>query len=305
MSKDKGIKKEFLPFYSSDTDAVAERFEQRAAEGWMLKSLGLFAEYALCEPKKLRFNAVLCPVKGSNSASIPLGGSEYITLCEEAGWSFVCHRQEVYVFCTEDDSAPDIETDIAQRMESVKAANKRLWLGSIPGFVLLVLNIIRRIGMNASNAADRAFSHAVNYSSIFMIAALLVSLTANTIGVRKWLAVAGLAAKEGGRAPASLPGVLSRRKRIALIMLGALLFAVLGLLAYALLLCGPVVRSVVLALICSYALLALIFRKTIGKKHSKAKTVLLVILGMLFLAFTFLIFFIIFGLVFNVFEAAE
>ena len=305
MSKAKEIKREFLPFYSSDTDAVAERFEQRAAEGWMLKSLGLFAEYAVCEPKKLRFNAVLCPVKGSNSASIPLGGSEYITLCEEAGWSFVCHRQEVYVFCTEDDSAPDIETDIAQRMESVKAANKRLWLGSIPSMLLLVLNILRRIGLHASGAGSKAFVAAMNNISILALVVLIVSLTANTIGVRRWLAAAERAAEEGGRAPASLPGVLSRRKRIALIMLGALLLAVLGLLAYALLLCGPVVRSVVLAMICSYVLLALAFRKTVGKKYSTAKTVLLVILGILLLAAAFMIFFVIFGLIFNVFDAVE
>lgn len=72
--------KEFLPFYLTDLDAVARHFEEKAAEGLMLKSFSNTSEYEPCEPKKLRFNVVLCPVKGSENEKINDGSRDFIGL---------------------------------------------------------------------------------------------------------------------------------------------------------------------------------------------------------------------------------
>lgn len=293
--------KEFLPFYLSDLDAVARHFEEKAAEGLMLKSFSNTCEYEPCEPIKLRFNAVLCPVNGSDNVKINDDSRDFIGLCEEAGWRFVDHRGSVYVFCCRGGEIPDIMTDGMERVTAVENAEKRdllttFLVGMLAGIQILIY-------------AQRAFYPGEDrVGNICMAAFFAVELILLVFVVilkrrngRRWREKAIKAIEAGEPIPPSDGKVLIKRRVTAVLCMIVLAAAVLALLASAFISSSPEGRSFLAAMLTAAIPLAFIPRLFRKKRSPAAKTFIIIglVLGYLLLTFILVL---IFGAAFGAFQ---
>lgn len=115
-------------FSYRECDAMKEYLEQMAEKGWYLKQLGAWMVFEQGIPGKLRY-AVHVFVKGSEYDRKPEETTEeLIECCEAAGWKFVCNYGKFCVFCTNDDSAVELETDEEIRFSVIrKEEAKKIW----------------------------------------------------------------------------------------------------------------------------------------------------------------------------------
>lgn len=115
-------------FSYRECDAMKEYLEQMAEKGWYLKKLGAWMVFEQGIPGKLRY-AVHVFVKGSEYDRKPEEDTEeLIACCEAAGWKFVCNYGKFCVFCTNDDSAVELETDEEIRFSVIqKEESKKIW----------------------------------------------------------------------------------------------------------------------------------------------------------------------------------
>lgn len=297
--------KEFLPFYLTDLDAVARHFEEKAAEGLMLKSFSNTCEYEPCEPKKLRFNVVLCPVKGSENEKINDGSRDFIGLCEEAGWRFVDHRGSVYVFCCENEDVPDIMTDEMERVEAVENAGKRNLLTTLLFGLLTGVQIYLYSNRAFDPGEDRVKS--ICFAGFFAVELILFVCTMilSRRNERRWREQAIKAIEAGEPIPPSDGNVLKKRKVTAVIFMAVLAAAILALLASAFISAPADTRCYLAALLVScvpfvFALKAIAKRKRAGKRI--VLPTIGAILGWVVLQ---IVLFAILGEIFHVFDAIE
>ena len=297
-------KKEFLPFDYTDLDAVARHFEEKAEEGWMLKIFDNTVVYERCEPKELRFNVALCPIKGSENTNISKESQGFIDFCEETGWDFVDHRGGAYAFCTDDKSLPDIVTDERERIEAVrKAGSRRRLISSAFGGLTLSQLLIRVI--SAFTETDIQVKNAQIAIAIFFGAALIllaagIYLSEKRVG--RWIGEANAAIEEGWPIPESDENVLRQRKTFAIVAFALLASITLALLTYALFTISPDARCFMSAMLLAAIPLAFvprIFRKK-RSKAAKAAIIIALIIGYIFLM---LVIFGILGEIFQVFPA--
>ena len=131
--KNENVIKKFISYELTDLKALEENFTEMAAEGWYIRSIrsGIF-EYEKKEPAKLRYCVEIVPTADRNTNRINQKTAEYIELCRQSGWEFVCNSAEVYVFVSPDESIPVITTDGDEKLKlikkSVRIRNALLWL---------------------------------------------------------------------------------------------------------------------------------------------------------------------------------
>ena len=293
--------KEFLPFYLSDLDAVARHFEEKAAEGLMLKSFSNTCEYEPCEPSKLRFNVVLCPVKDADSPNIKPEAREFIELCEDSGWKFIDHRGPAYAFFTADETIPNIITDGMERVTAVENAEKR----DLPTTFLVGLFAGIQILIYAQRASypgeDRVWSICMAaFFAVELILHVFVVILRRWNG-RRWREKAIKAIEAGEPIPPSDGKVLIKRRVTAVIGMSVLAAAVLALLASAFISASPEARSFLAAMTIAAIPLAFIPRLFKKKRSPAAKTFIIIglVLGYLLLTFILVL---IFGAAFGAFQ---
>lgn len=293
--------KEFLPFYLSDLDAVARHFEEKAAEGLMLKSFSNTCEYEPCEPIKLRFNVVLCPAKDADSPQIKPEARDFIELCEDSGWKFIDHRGPAYAFFTADETIPNIITDGMERVTAVENAEKRdlptaFLVGMLAGIQILI------------NAQRAFYPGEDRVRSICMAAFFAVELILHVFVVilrrwngRRWREKAIKAIEAGEPIPPSDGKVLIKRRVTAVIGMSVLAAAVLALLASAFISSSPEGRSFLAAMLTAAIPLAFIPRLFKKKRSPAAKTFIIIglVLGYLLLTFILVL---LFGAAFGAFQ---
>ncbi|MBO4847834.1 MAG: DUF2812 domain-containing protein [Clostridia bacterium] len=288
--------------------ALNKHFEEKAASGLILRSFGPTAvcRYEECEPAKLRYNAVICPVSKSASPSISEEARGFIEFCEESGWNFVDHRNEVYVFCTEDASVPDIETDSRELIASVdRAASRSRFISLVligMSFANLCTSVLRFFGESPDL---RPFSIGMVSGQAVLLLSALVILIWNVIRDRKWTAAMYSALDRGEPIPDPDPNVLKRRRLTALagiILIAALL---LGLITFALISSEPDIRCFIVSIMIAGVVFALLAVKIKNVKVGKGKKALLYFLAFLAFIAIGLVLFGIFGSVFGVFEETE
>ncbi len=298
MSKD--IKKEFLPFGFSELDAVSRRFEERAAEGWMLKTLDTTCIYERTLPRALRFNVVLCPTAEAGSNNISEKSHEFIRLCEDAGWSFVDHRGAAYAFFTDSEGAPEIETDDLERVNAVrKAGMQNRTLMTLP----LALN-----GFNALVQLFAVIDTRGNVLRIALFAFLLLALLISLAGIladrkreNEWCERALESISTGEPIPRSGEEDLKARRRIAVLGISSVIFLTLALIAVMWIKGDAPIRASLIAAVLTAIPVALLAPGLARKERSKGKTALtvLLVLGAVIL---FVVLFAIFGSVLHAFE---
>ena len=136
----------FLPYeYKS-----IERFlENMALKGWKLKSLtGIIFKFKRIEPKRIKYSVDIMDkvsfFDGKNSDRT----LEYREYCKEAGWNFVCERQKIQIYCSENyrESMP-IHTDEGEKFNCIfKASFKYVVLNLITIVMLTLMQYMATIG---------------------------------------------------------------------------------------------------------------------------------------------------------------
>ena len=136
----------FLPYeYKS-----IERFlENMALKGWKLKSLtGIIFKFKRIEPKRIKYSVDIMDkvsfFDGRNSDR----ALEYREYCKVAGWDFVCEREKIQVYCSENEieSIP-IHTEEKEKFNCIfKASLRYVLLNLLTISMLLFSQYIITIG---------------------------------------------------------------------------------------------------------------------------------------------------------------
>ncbi len=136
--EDKTCRK-YMVFRYTDLKAICEYLEEMSEKGWELVSLTkIMVEFKKIEPHRVRYSVELIDTASSYNDEISDETKEYIDMCEQAGWEFVCNRRKMFIFRTEDESIPDIVSDSYEKLQSIKNAIVKsffaIWIIYLLGF---------------------------------------------------------------------------------------------------------------------------------------------------------------------------
>lgn len=200
MNKDNDHMKVSRAVAYDNLEAVEKYLEEMAGKGWMLKNVTGATQFNFekCEPKKLRF-AVEIFSEGSIYDTYTIeSNQEYIEYCQKAGWNFICSSGKLDYFYTEDDNAPEIETDPAMKLKAIEKAQftlKILFPLIFIGMGAFNLGIQLTNGLNALEASVFHFSAAMLW--VFVGGLYVVMLITYLL----WRAKARAAVAKGDRIP--------------------------------------------------------------------------------------------------------
>ncbi|MBR6255860.1 MAG: DUF2812 domain-containing protein, partial [Lachnospiraceae bacterium] len=144
-------------------DDTKEYLEDMAKEGWMLEKISGTTKFFFrrCEPVDARF-AVEIFVNGSMfDTHVIESNMEYIEYCKKAGWEFVCSSANIDVFRTDDEDAPEIESDRKLKLKAIKKAGFSQRIAT--QLMLLVMGVIYivfslTVNRNVMESSFMAFS---------------------------------------------------------------------------------------------------------------------------------------------------
>lgn len=137
--------KKLMTFRYTDLKAVCEYLEEMAAKGWELKSMRTFMEFRKAEPRKVRYSAELLETASVYGNFVSDDSREYIDMCEQAGWEFVCNTGKMYIFRMEDENAIEIVSDNEEKLKDIKRGTLKTYF--LSWFVLPVI-ILLDIALN-------------------------------------------------------------------------------------------------------------------------------------------------------------
>ncbi|MGL5354881.1 MAG: DUF2812 domain-containing protein [Clostridium sp.] len=143
-----------LNFLPHEYKSVEKYLEDMALKGWKLKSLtGIIFKFKRIEPKRIKYTVdVMDKISffdGKNSDRT----LEYREYCKEAGWNFICERDKIQIYCSENEieSIP-IHTDEREKYNCIfKASLKYVLLNVITILMFLYMQYVVTIG--SSNGA--------------------------------------------------------------------------------------------------------------------------------------------------------
>lgn len=160
----------FLPH---EYKSVEKYLEDMALKGWKLKSLtGFIFKFKRIEPKRIKYTVdVMDKISffdGKNSDRT----LEYREYCKEAGWDFICERDKIQIYSSENeiDSLP-IHTDEREKYNCIfKASLKYVLLNIITIFLLLFVQYMATVGSSdGSFLASNLQLATLSFVSIFSI----------------------------------------------------------------------------------------------------------------------------------------
>lgn len=223
--KEKNTLKKFISFRYTDLTAVCEYLEEMEAQGWQLVSMGMLSEFRKCEPRKVRYAAELLESASAISNSISDKSQDYIDMCEQAGWKFICNIGKMFIFRTESETAPEIVTDSAEKLAGIKKAmlktNLLTWF-VLPLIILFNLSMqLQSIGSIAVLATQY-----IALATMLIYAMFYLTVILQITGFTKWYIKAKRAVTDGQKIPYVGLKQLRRRKLetyIPLAVLGSIL----------------------------------------------------------------------------------
>ena len=185
-----------------DLGATVKYLEEMAQKGWILEKVSGATQFIFVkrEPKKLRF-AVEIFSEGSIYDTYTIeSNQEYIEYCTKAGWNFICSSGKLDYFFTEDENAPEIESDPAMKLKAIEKAQfsmKILFPLIFIGMGVMTLGMQLTIGLNAVEASVLQFSAVMLWC--FVGGLYIIMLAAYLL----WLAKARAAVSKGDKIPAN------------------------------------------------------------------------------------------------------
>ncbi len=136
----KDIKYRFEQFAFYDHDAIKERLEAMALQGWLIEKPGNFIwRYRRIEPKKLHVAVTYFP----NASEFDPGPTEGQQMMEQFakkdGWKIAARWGQMQIFYNEAEEPTPIETDAVTQVETIHRAMRKNMLPT--HFILLALCI--------------------------------------------------------------------------------------------------------------------------------------------------------------------
>lgn len=136
----------FLPY---EYKALEQYLEDMSLNGWKLYGMaGMILKFKRIEPKRINYSVDIMDkvsfFDGRNSEKT----LEYREYCKKAGWEFVCEREKIQVYCSENeiDSIP-IHTDENEKFDCIfKASLKYVLLNLITCIMILYIQYSVTIG---------------------------------------------------------------------------------------------------------------------------------------------------------------
>ena len=167
------------PCPSHDVEAMESWLTDMAAQGLILRPDGNFAGIFTFErttPKRLRYRL-------ASSANMPVApfwsdcdapDSQAVELSADMGWKYICRWTRFYVYCCEDDRAPELNTDPQIFSRTLNSLKK----GSAGRIVYLLIWIVllpclRHFGLGKGGLAMKV----INLGSPAALLTVLVVLT--------------------------------------------------------------------------------------------------------------------------------
>ncbi len=145
--KKKTTLKKFIMFRYTDLKSICDYLEDMALKGWALKYMTNFtAEFERIEPHRVRYAVELLDTDSAYNSEITEKEQEYIDVCEQAGWEFVCNRKQMYIFRTESEDAPAIVSDDEDKLHNIRKGELKTyflgWCIFLVWFFLVMLSKI-------------------------------------------------------------------------------------------------------------------------------------------------------------------
>ena len=159
MGKAKDFQTFRYGFNYYDRTGIQEFLEQKALEGWRLCKKGFADEWEFkrIEPKPLHYAITYLP-QFSNEDSFLLSKErdEYIELCAESGWQFVCMYKNMAVFLSEEESPLPLETDPEVELASI---HKSMLKSCMPKFLIaLVISAAIIFGLIFTDISSKRYA---------------------------------------------------------------------------------------------------------------------------------------------------
>ena len=161
-----------------DQQAIRERLENMAKNGWMLEKPGSFLwTYKRCAPQKLRF-CVTCFPGASDFDPGPTDGElTRIDYCREDGWELAARWGVMQIFCSENPDAVPIETEPVTQVENIRRSMRKSVL--FPQAVIcvtLLWNLFFRFSQWKRDPSGELSNPYTLYSALMFVLLLLACL---------------------------------------------------------------------------------------------------------------------------------
>lgn len=185
MSKNtKTVLFRFMPY---ECTALEEFLEKEASKGWIITEIkGSFIKFKRTEPKTLKFTVdLLEDIKlfDNKNNEVILDYREY---CEEAGWKYVCGRDKVQIFYTEDlDGIIPIHTDEKEKFNQIVKVST--W--NVISFAIISILFMVNLYQSFSNVGmlKNILSSNIFIISTFIILEVAVFYLVEMISFIKWV----------------------------------------------------------------------------------------------------------------------
>lgn len=228
MAKDTKFKLNMTEQY--DFRSVEKLLEQESEQGWILTEATTYGfRFRKVEPARRRFRIVFCSQDGRWDMVPNEEVQTLIDLVESSGWKLIDRNWKMLYFMTEDETAPEPETDEGLKLEAIQASLKVSFFPAW-GVLIIILGILN--GVLLSEFRTEYFQVAGNLPRIMELVSLIsVSLLSvcNLVGYAYWIRKAKKMIEAGGSCPevnyVSVMNVFS----IAAIVLFALLSPVVAI----------------------------------------------------------------------------
>lgn len=118
--KEKTTLKKWIFLSQMSCDAIKEKLEKMALDGWKLKSVNKLYEFEKIEPKKLTYTVDFFPQASIYDTKPEEESLNYLEYCKEAGWELVAMVGTMHIFVSESEKAIPIQTDESLKFDTLK-----------------------------------------------------------------------------------------------------------------------------------------------------------------------------------------
>ncbi|MGL4108726.1 DUF2812 domain-containing protein [Clostridium sp. LP20] len=167
---------DILPY---EYKALEKYLEDMALKGWKLQGIwGILLKFTKIEPKRIKYSVDIMDkvsfFDGKNCDNV-LGYREY---CIAAGWEFVCEREKIQVYCSEEDiERIPIHTDENEKFNCIfKGSLKSISMNLVMIISLLFMQYVITISSHDANFL------ASNLQLVTLIMVMMISIY-NIIGI--------------------------------------------------------------------------------------------------------------------------
>lgn len=182
-----------------DQQAIQEKLEDMARQGWTLEKTGsFFWTYRRTEPKTLRFCVTYFPTASEFDPCPTQGELTKLDYCRQDGWELVARWSVMQIFSSEDPDAVPIETEPVAQVENLRRSmRKNVLFPQAVLCVLLLWNVFMRVFLWRRDPVGELSDPASLYTTL-MFAVLTLACLYEIGFYFQWTRKARRAAEEDG-----------------------------------------------------------------------------------------------------------